>query len=238
MQIDYSNDGHGLPSDFPSEPLFRFDLIFWGIGAVLLALLLAAIFFVFYKMAQRQVVSEGQDAIAKRAEAVRKVLSEAARAPEEEQEARLRTCVDEINKQFGHTLKLSAEFSKAIGALNTAMDGTREEDARPGHGFPNGAHVSGNTIINIAVNQGEIVPYPHASAPVAAADEKVAMSQEEKSETIWKAVQRIFDYWKHRNSVVASLRAVQQQINTSPPWSEPRIDDKQLMAAFTRRDET
>ncbi len=236
MQIDYSNDGHGLPSDFPSDPVFQFDLLFWGLGGLLLLLLLAAIFFAFYKMAEQRVMSDAQDAISRRVEVVRKVLSEAARAPEDEQEVRLRACVDEIKKQFGSTLKLSADFSKAIGALNTAMDGTREEEYKAPGGMPVGGALTGNTIINIAVNQGEIVPYPQASA-LATPSEKIAMTVEEKSETIWKAVQRIFDYWKHRNSVVASLRAVQQQISHSPPWSPPRIDEKFLPAAFSRRGE-
>ena len=239
MQIDYSNDGHGLPSDFPSDPVFHLDYLFWGFGGLILLVVLAAVFFLFYKIGEQQVLNESYDAISRRVEAVRKMLSDAARAPQDQIEDRLVLCVEEIKqKQFHRTLALSEKFGKMQEALNTAIDGTEKKDYKPDASLPAAANMAGSTMISIAVNNSVVGAGPYAMAPAAAPlPDKVAMSEDEKREAVWKAVQRIFDYWKHRNSVIASLRAVQLQISQSPAWQEPRIDERLLAATLFRREE-
>ncbi len=48
------------------------------------------------------------------------------------------------------------------------------------------------------------------------------MSADEKSEAIWKAVQKLFNYWKNMSAVATAFRAAQAQLMASPAWEDPR----------------
>jgi hypothetical protein len=52
------------------------------------------------------------------------------------------------------------------------------------------------------------------------------MSPEEKSESLWKAVQKLFSYWKNLNVVTAAFRSAQQQLMFSERWIDPRDDER------------
>ncbi|EGF89262.1 hypothetical protein ABI_46100 [Asticcacaulis biprosthecium C19] len=239
MQVDYTNDGHGLPSDFPSDPVFQWDLMLGFVGLVLLALVLAGLFIFFQRLGRQMVLREADDAIVKKSDLISKALSRAARAPRDQQEARLGEAVGEIDKHFGATLKAAADISKAVGGVSGALEGLK--DGAPASGlFPNGSHVHGNTIINIAVNNGEMVNGgpgggPIGGQPVPASAPDVEMTPRERHEIVWEAIQRLFDYWKFRSAVVTQLRAVRQQLDHSPSWEAPRPEGG--MAVFGRRDE-
>ncbi|ESQ91982.1 hypothetical protein ABAC460_03535 [Asticcacaulis sp. AC460] len=240
MQVDYTNDGHGLPSDFPSDPVFQWDLMLGFVGLVLLALVLAGLFIFFQRLGRQMVLREADDAIVKKADLVSKALSRAARAPRDQQEAKLAEAVGELDKHFGATLAAAAGVSKAIGAVNTSLEGLTEGAPQANGLFPNGSHVQGNTIINIAVNNGEMsngnpgVP-PIGGQPAAAPAPDIEVTPRERHEIVWEAIQRLFDYWKFRSAVVAQLRAVRQQLDHSPSWEAPRPEGG--AAVFGRRDE-
>lgn len=241
MQVDYTNDGHGLPSDFPSDPIFQWDLMLGFVGLVLLVLVLAGLFIFFQRLGRQMVLREADDAIVKKADLVSKALSRAARAPRDQQEAKLGEAIEEVDKHFGATLKAAADISKAVGGINGSLEGLVKKDTAPANGlFPNGSHVHGNTIINIAVNNGEVsngqpggAPLGAHPAPAPASD--IEITPREKREIVWEAIQRLFDYWKFRSAVVAQLRAVRQQLDHSPSWEPPRPEGG--MAVFGRRDE-
>lgn len=241
MQVDYTSDGHGLPSDFPSDPIFQWDLMLGFVGLVLLALVLAGLFIFFQRLGRQMVLREADDAIVKKADLVSKALSRAARAPRDEQEAKLAEAIDEVDKHFGATLTAAADINKAMGGINGSLEGLVKKDTAPGPGiFPNGSHVHGNTIINIAVNNGEVSNGSSGASaigghPAPAPESDIEITPREKREIVWEAVQRLFDYWKFRSAVVAQLRAVRQQLDHSPSWEAPRAEGG--MAVFGRRED-
>ena len=217
-------------SDFPTDPVANHDVLFWIVTTVCL-IVLASFLTVWFKRSERQAGLGIGDAIEARANAVMKALSAAAKAGQDEQINKAEDARAVVRDQFAETLALSAELSKVVGKLNGAIEGTREEAYKGGSG--NGpAHVSGGTVINIAVNgsgDAQAVASPYgASAPVHTGDapEKVAMTPDEKSESVWKAVQKLFNYWKNRAAVIAAFRAAQQQLMASPRWEDPREDER------------
>lgn len=234
MQREYGQDGHGLPSDFPSDPIFPWEMVLGVLGLFLLAFVLFGLFIFFQRLGRQMVVREYEDAIVKKADLVSKALSDAARATSVHQEDKLRVAVQVIDDTFGKTLTAAAQIGGAAGKVTKGVEGKKVIDAKAAGLFPNGAHVHGNTIINIAVNNGEVA---QGAPPAAGAVAEPApdLTPQEKHEIVWEAIQRIFDYWKYKSSVVAAMRAVRQQLDTSPPWSPPRQDGH--MMALGRRDE-
>jgi hypothetical protein len=240
LQVEYTNDGHGLPSDFPSDPVFPWELMLGVVGLALLALVLGGLFIFFHRLGRQMVERASDDAIVKKVDLVSKALSHAARAPRDQQEDKLRLAIEEVDKHFGATLKAAAGITKAVGGVNTSLEGLIKKDTPANGMFPNGSHVHGNTIINIAVNNGEIGPGAPGSpigahpAPVPASD--IEITPRERREIVWEAVQRLFDYWKFRAAVVAQIRAVRVQLDTSPPWAPPR-ENERMRPVFGNRDE-
>ena len=215
------------PSDFPSDPIVQHDLLFWALITIGL-IVLACVLTVLFKEAERRVRNGLGDAIDGRAKVVLKALSHAARARQDEQVAQAQVASDAIAENFGQTLKLSADLNKVVDKLNKALEGTVEKDAaHAGHG----PVMAGGTVINIAVNNGATtagdagghggVPAHAGHAPHAGGEPEM-MSPEEKSESLWKAVQKLFSYWKNLNVVTAAFRSAQQQLMFSERWIDPR----------------
>lgn len=218
------------PSDFPADPIVQHDLLFWALITIGL-IVLACILTVLFKEAERRVRNGLGDAIDGRAKVVLKALSHAARARQDEQVAQAQVASDAIAENFGQTLKLSADLNKVVDRLNKALEGTVEKDPQQvGHGH--GPVMAGGTVINIAVNNGTATAGDaggHGAAPVHAphgVGKPEMMSPEEKSESLWKAVQKLFSYWKNLNVVTAAFRAAQQQLMFSERWIDPRDDER------------
>lgn len=208
-------------ADFPTDIGGHHDFLFWTAVTVCL-IVLASVLTIVFKNAQRDASGGVGGAIDRRIDAVKKLLSAAAKAGPDDQVEKAEKARAAIGENFQHTLKLSAELNKVVGKLNTAIDGTREEVFKPKGAMP---AAMGGTVINIAVNASEVQPMAPAPAPAAsveAAPEKVPMSADEKSEAIWKAVQKLFNYWKNMSAVATAFRAAQTQLMTSPAWEDPR----------------
>ena len=216
-------------SDFPADPVMHYDLLFWAAATVCL-IVFACVLTLMYKKAERRMGFGAGDAIDQRVKAVMKVLSGAAKAGFDDQATRAEDSLKAVNDQFGRTLSLASDLSKAVSKLNTAVDGTKEELFK-GHGV--GGVMAGGTVINIAVNSNsDGAPLAAAGTAVApgfvtaeAAAEKVPMSPMEKSEAVWKAIQKLFNYWKNLSAVTAAFRAAQQQLMASPEWKDPPEDE-------------
>jgi len=208
-------------ADFPTEASANHDFLFWCAVTVCL-IVLASILTLVFKNAHRDAAGGVGSAIDRRIDAVKKLLSAAARAAPSEQIEKAVAARTAIADNFQHTLKLSAELNKVVGKLNTAIEGTREEVFKPKAGAP--AAEAGTVSINVAVagivqvGAGAAAP----AVPVEAAPEKVAMSADEKSESVWKAVQKLFNYWKNMSAVATAFRAAQTQLMASPRWEDPR----------------
>ncbi len=206
-------------ADFPTEVAANHDFLFWTAVTICL-IVLASILTVVFKNAHRDAAGGVGGAIDRRIDSVKKLLSAAARATPAEQIEKAVAARSAIADNFQHTLKLSAELNKVVGKLNTAIDGTKEEVFKPKAGTP-AATEAGTVSINVAVNG--IVPVAAAPAlAVEAAPDKVTMSAEEKSESVWKAVQKLFNYWKNMSAVSTAFRAAQAQLMASPRWEDPR----------------
>lgn len=208
-------------ADFPSEVSGHHDFLFWTAVTICL-IVLASILTIVFKNAQRDASGGVGSAIDKRVDAVKKLLSVAAKAGPDDQVEKAEKARAAIAENFQQTLKLSAELNKVVGKLNTAIEGTKEEVYKPKGATP---AAMGGTVINIAVNASEVQPVaaaPVPAAPTLAASEKVPMSADEKSEAIWKAVQKLFNYWKNMSAVATAFRAAQAQLMASPAWEDPR----------------
>lgn len=222
MQQDFDQAPSTL-NDFPADPLISHDWMFWLIACVVVAGLAAIIVFVI-KIAERDVKDRVGKAVDKKIDGVVKALSAAARAGSDTQLGTALAARKAIDDNFGKTLALSADLSKVIGKLNTALEGTKEEVAKPK--APELA--AGGTVINIAVNDGvtAAAPAPDAgpyAAPAPAADKPVEpMTQGEQREAVWLAIDRLFNYWKNASTVTAAFRAAQQQLMELPAWVPPR----------------
>jgi hypothetical protein len=209
-------------ADFPTEAGGHHDVLFWTAVTVCL-IVLASILTIVFKNAQRDASGGVGSAIDRRVDAVKKLLSAAAKAGPDDQVEKAEKARAAIAENFQHTLRLSAELNKVAGKLNTAIEGTKEEVFKPKGAVP---AAMGGPVINIAVNASEVQPVAAAPAPAAtpgdAVPEKVAMSADEKSEAIWKAVQKLFNYWKNMSAVATAFRAAQAQLMASPAWEDPR----------------
>ncbi len=206
-------------ADFPTEVAANHDFLFWTAVTICL-IVLASILTVVFKNAHRDAAGGGGSAIDRRIDAVKKLLSAAARATPGEQVEKAEAARAAIADNFGQTLKLSAELSKVVGKLNTAIEGTKEEVFKPKAGAPATAE-AGTVSINVALN-GIVQVGAAQASPVEAAPDKVAMTAEEKSESIWRAVQKLFNYWKNMSAVSTAFRAAQAQLMASPRWEDPR----------------
>ena len=213
-------------TDFPTDAVVHYDFLFWLTLTVAL-IVLASIITVVFKNAHRDAASGTGNAIQDRVKAVMKALSVAAKAGPDEQIDKAVAGREAVSENFGATLALSNALNKAVGKLNTAIDGTKEE-VYVAKGIGAG-QVTGGTVINIAVNAGDGQPQalagPYAApaaAVVTAPADKVPMTADEKSESIWKAVQKLFNYWKNLSAVTAAFRAAQAQLMSSPAWEDPR----------------
>jgi hypothetical protein len=168
----------------------------------------------------RSRLGDGVDA---RVKLVRKSLEAAARARAEDQDDLAQAACAALNDQFGRTLALSDGLSKAVDALNKALEGVREEEVKP-HPAAGGGVVHGGTVINIAVANGAAAPVPIAApeAPNAAAPAEAAPAKpDDRRDALWRAVQKLFAYWSHMSVVSAAFRAAQTQLLQSPAWTAP-----------------
>ena len=238
--MDYRDDGHGLPSDFPSDPVYHFHLLAWGLGALLLVLFAAAIIMMFRRAYVTYSRSQREDAIKERVARVDKALRTASQGSRDDQIQKAEAAVAAVDANFAQTLVLSKALNDAMGPLLKALEGVREEDVKPG-GMMNGGNVmAGGTVINIAVNNGQPVtpeaaaaavpgPYASAPAPAVAADGKAAvkeaMSPGERAEAVWKAIHKLYAYWKNKTAVTTAFTAAQQQLLNSPYWEPPQTPD-------------
>lgn len=237
--MDYQNDGHGLPSDFPSDPVYHFHVLAWGLGLLLLVVFAAAVIMAFRQAFTKYSRLERDEAIKERVARVDKALRLATAGSRDDQMQKAEHALAVIDANFASTLTLSKKLNDAMSPLYKALDGVKEEDAKPG-GMMNGGNVmAGGTVINIAVNNGQPVlpgaadpaaaqastmPGPYASsapAPGDAPPAKEKMSPFEQSEAIWKAIHKLFNYWKNRTAVTTAFTAAQQQLLNSPFWEPP-----------------
>jgi hypothetical protein len=207
-------------ADFPTEMGANHDFLFWAAVTISL-IVLASVLTIVFKNAHRDASGGGGGGIDRRIDAVKKRLSAAARATPAEQVEKAVAARTAIAENFQHTLKLSAELNKVVGKLNTAIEGTKEEVFKPKAGAASAAE-AGTVSINVAVAGIVQVGAGAAAAPAEALPDKVPMSGDEKSEAIWKAVQKLFNYWKNMSAVSTAFRAAQAQLMTSPRWEDPR----------------
>ena len=232
MQLDYQNDGHGLPSDFPSDPVYHFHFLAWGLGLLLLALFAAAIIMAFRQAFVKYSRLEREDAIKERVARVDKALRIASAGSRDDQMAKAENALAVIDANFSKSLDLSKALNKAMTPLYKALDGVEEQDAKPGGPLSGGNVMAGGTVINIAVNNGQPVtpeaaagmPGPYASSVPAPADKdavKETMSPFERSEALWKAIHKLYGYWRNKTAVTTAFTAAQQQLLNSPFWEPP-----------------
>ncbi len=231
MFIQDSFDTVPPPSDFGPEPSHHHAFFETGI---LIVLVVVAIWILsrVYNDANFRAARRPKDAVTQRVDRVAKAMADAARANQNNQIMLAVDAKSAIDKQFAACLKLSEELNKAIGPLNKALEGLKEEDApiKPLHGA---STINGGTVINIAVggNGNGVesvgagpalgstpVPLPGETPPPAGAE---TMTPEEKSAALWTAVQRIFNAWKNRTAIVAAFHAAQAQLTASPLWQPP-----------------
>ncbi|MDI7774026.1 hypothetical protein [Asticcacaulis sp. EMRT-3] len=217
-------------NDFPVDPVINHHFLAWLV-LIAIVVIATATLTLIYKWAEWQVrkgLGEGIDA---RAALIGKALACAAEARQEQQVALAKEARGVIGEQFGRTLALSGDLNKVVDKLNKALEGTREEEAVPGPGLPHGAVISGGTVINIAVANGAVSPAPAAQvsplvspvavAPVTPAEGDERMSADEQSEALWRAIQKLFSFWRNLSVVSAAFRAAQQQLLYSPAWEAP-----------------
>ncbi|MGZ3298061.1 MAG: hypothetical protein ACXU8O_03505, partial [Asticcacaulis sp.] len=213
------------PSDFAAAPIHHYYFFETGI---LIVLIIAGIWILsaIYGNANFRAARQPQDAVKKRVDRVVKAMAEAARANQTNQVKLAEEVKAAVDKQFSATLKLSEALNKAIGPLNKALEGTREEDA-PIRALTGPSTVTGGTVINIAVSGNESVaagPVAAMAAPsVAPAPngtpaEPEAMSPDERSAALWTAVQRLFNAWKNKTAIIAAFHSAQAQLTASPLW--------------------
>lgn len=207
-------------ADFPTEMAANHDFLFWTAVTICL-IVLASILTVVFKNAHRDAAGGVGSAIDRRIDAVKKLLSVAARATPGEQVEKAEAARAAIADNFQHTLKLSAELNKVVGKLNTAIEGTKEEVFKPKAGAA-AVTEPGTVSINVALNGIVQTGAAAQGAPVEVLPDKVPMSADEKSESIWKAVQKLFNYWKNMSAVSTAFRAAQAQLMASPRWEDPR----------------
>lgn len=217
-------DGFDAPSaalsDFPSDPVVHHHVLAWLSVAALLVVATATLTLV-YKSAERMARNRLGDGVDARVKAVRKTLEAAARARAGDQVERAQAARAALREHFGGVLELSAHLGKATDGLNKALEGMREEDAKPS----SGGVVHGGTVINIAVANGSAAPMP-ALGPGPASAEPAPESHaesppESQTDALWRAVQKLFAYWSHMNVVAAAFRAAQTQLLQSPVWTAP-----------------
>lgn len=211
-------DGFDAPSaalsDFPSDPVVHHHVLAWLSVAALLVVATATLTLV-YKSAERMARNRLGDGVDARVKAVRKTLEAAARARAGDQVERAQAARAALREHFGGVLELSAHLGKATDGLNKALEGMREEDAKPS----SGGAVHGGTVINIAVANGAAAPMPGPAEP--APESHAESPPESQTDALWRAVQKLFAYWSHMNVVAAAFRAAQTQLLQSPVWTAP-----------------
>lgn len=211
-------DGFDAPSaalsDFPSDPVVHHHVLAWLSVAALLVVATATLTLV-YKSAERMARNRLGDGVDARVKAVRKTLEAAARARAGDQVERAQAARAALREHFGGVLELSAHLGKATDGLNKALEGMREEDAKPS----SGGVVHGGTVINIAVANGAAAPMPGPAEP--APESHAESPPESQTDALWRAVQKLFAYWSHMNVVAAAFRAAQTQLLQSPVWTAP-----------------
>ena len=211
-------DGFDAPSaalsDFPSDPVVHHHVLAWLSVAALLVVATATLTLV-YKSAERMARNRLGDGVDARVKAVRKTLEAAARARAGDQVERAQAARAALREHFGGVLELSAHLGKATDGLNKALEGMREEDAKPS----SGGVVHGGTVINIAVANGAAAPMPGPAEP--APESHAESPPESQTDALWRAVQKLFAYWSHMNVVAAAFRAAQTQLLQSPAWTAP-----------------
>ncbi|HWU50956.1 MAG TPA: hypothetical protein VN042_13820 [Asticcacaulis sp.] len=210
------------PSDFPSDPVVHHHLLAWLL-LVLFAVVATASLTLVFKSAEKMMRSRLGDGVDARVKLVRKSLEAAARARADDQLDLAQAARTALNDNFGRTLALSDGLSKAVDALNKALEGVREEEVKP-QAAAGGGVVHGDTVINIAVANGAVAPVPMAasephSAPALA--EPAPVKPEDRRDALWRAVQKLFAYWSNMNVVGAAFRAAQTQLLQSPAWIAP-----------------
>ncbi len=228
------------PSDFGPDPIQHHYFFETGI---LIVLVIAAIWILsaIYGGENFRAARRPRDAVQRRVDRAVKAMADAARANQASQEKLALEAKQAINEQFKASLELSQALNKAIGPLNKALEGVREDEA-PIKAITGPSVVTGGTVINIAVGGGAGVgPENVTAGPVTAvspAEIKAEvlppemMSAEERRLAIWTAVQRLFNAWKNKSAIVAAFHAAQTQLMSSAPW-EPPLDE--LVANDPRR---
>lgn len=242
MYEDYGNLNTLPPNDFPYET--------WGglgVGLVAAAifaylLLLAALWALAYRRGRREVSKTLRgDIIDKGTKAVSDRLAKAIIVPPERQEHIAERTLEMIDALFGRSLSFSKKLADAIKDLDTAIDGKKEVDPeKAGHEGLIPAHMTGGTVINIAVNQGAsnggTGDAVQTGMPVAAGGhagvhygekpehKKPVEVPYEQNVSIWLAVQKLYDDWKTPEVPATALRGAQQQLIHSPVWKDPRLE--------------
>ncbi len=221
MQQDFDQAPAAL-NDFPADPLISHDWMFWMVACVIIAVL-AAVLALVVKVAERDVKDRVGKAVDEKIKGVVKRLAAAANVGPDTQVATAEAARKAIGENFGHTLALSADLSKVVSKLNIALEGAKEELAKP----KAPEIFAGGTVINIAVNNGSPatgpISGPYAAEPAPAAETPVEpMTDGERREAVWLAIDRLFNFWKNTSTATAAFRAAQQQLMDSPVWVEPR----------------
>lgn len=249
MNENFDDSPHHMPTDFPNEPDY-FGFLGWSLGACLfVAAIVAAIWRGYrtgYKGKLDDIFSRWPVALAK---SVRKRYRKAFRARDEQisvpkmpewftaffaikdepapvrdnrlgeiDEVGLRKLATYIRSLLGYNLKLGGSVAVELKKLNEALEGLRTVEVSHGS-IP--AHMTGGTIINIAVNQGAngegtqavAGPYAGQGAPHGGPPQHIPV---DRKTNIWLAYSKVGEDWDNPLVMAELLKAAQAQICTSP----------------------
>ncbi len=250
MNDNFDDSPHHMPTDFPNEPDY-FGFIGWSLGACLfVAAIVAAVWRGYrtgYKGKIEDIYNRWPVALAK---SVRKRYRKAFRAKDEQivvpkmpewftaffaikdepapvrdnrlgeiDEGALRKLVTYIRSLLGQNLKLGSSVAAELKKLNEALEGLRTVEAGAG-GLP--AHMTGGTIINIAVNQGpngdgtQAVAGPYTGNGHGATHGGPQHIPVDRKTNIWLAYSKVGEDWDNPIVMAELLKAAQAQICTSP----------------------
>jgi hypothetical protein len=233
MYSNYDDVGGSPPSDFVFETSGGLSL---GLGlaasVVILALCVGLWFFSHRRARQKTANLLLNETNEKGAALISKCLSRAVIVAPESQEATAHKMLDLVQSLFGKSLDLSQKLNKAVKDIELALEGKKEIDDTSQNGSGNlPAHITGGTVINIAVNNG--VPSSGDTPANSHTDQALGELKPKKNNTttpyarpvaIWIAVQALYDDWKTPELMANALKGAGHQLSNSALFKNPKED--------------
>lgn len=167
-------------------------------------------------------------------EYIHKMLHRAWLASPDKKLEKAKAAHEAYERSMHHLLTLSRKLNKAMSDLNKAVGGEKEVDP-PAKAH---AYASTGTVINIAVNQGNTVTAQgdasqtnHACVPCESEASKAEskpepkLTDDEKRDAAWKAIDKLYTYWKNQMQISAVFMEAQRQLTRADyfVWPESEI---------------